>query len=227
MPRTSDITLSALVQGHFSESTETIDMRCPNCCENQNHVGACPGVGVCKSRKTVEKSRVTKYPKYLFIQLIRNVGDAPKLNTFVRFENEIEVPNNQIYEVIGTIDHMGRSPLNGHYVTHLKKVSGHWMLFDDERSNPCTLKQANNRNNYVLLLKKKLILSNSERNENLELPPKKNDKKSEYHENLDLVSQNTFATLNKESNSDNEIELQEDMNDGRIFYCNSCHGTLF
>ena len=29
-----------------------------------------------------------------------------KSNTFVKFENEIEVPNNQVYEVIGTIDHM-------------------------------------------------------------------------------------------------------------------------
>ena len=68
---------------------------------------------------------------------------------------------------------MGGSPLNGHYVTHLKKDSGHWMLFDDERSESCTLKQANNHNNYLLLLKKKVILS--KRNESLELPPKMND----------------------------------------------------
>ena len=164
LPRATDITLSALVQGHFSESTETMDMRCPNCCENLNHKGACPGVGVCKSRKTVEKCKLTNYPNYLFIQLIRNVGNAPKVNTFVRFESDIKVSDNQIYEVIGTIDHMGSSPLNGHYITYLKNNDGHWKLFDDERSKFCTLRQANNRNNYILLLKKKVIISDSEKN---------------------------------------------------------------
>ena len=127
-------------------------MRCTNCCENINHRSECPGVGVCKNRKTVETCTLTNYPNYLFIQLIRNVGNAPKVNTFVRFESDIKVPDNQIYEVIGTIDHMGSSPLNGHYITYLKNKDGHWRLFDDERSKSCTFKQANNHNNYILLL---------------------------------------------------------------------------
>ena len=212
MPRATDITLSALVQGHFSESTETMDMRCPNCCENQNHKGPCPGVGVCRKRKTVEKTKLTKCPKYLFIQLIRNVGNAPKVNTFVRFETEIEVPDNQIYEVIGTIDHMGISPLHGHYVTHLKNDSGHWRLFDDERSKSCTLMQANNHNNYILLLKKKVITSNRDRNKSLNLPPEKINQKLDYNKNLGIITQNTVSTVNQDSNPYNEIEIQEDMN---------------
>ena len=65
------------------------------------------------------------------------------------------------------IDHIGSSPFNGHYVTHLKSDSGHWRLFDDERSKSCTFKQANNRNNYILLLRKKIMISESERSENL------------------------------------------------------------
>ena len=96
-------------------------MRCSNCCENMKHDGACPEVGICKSRRTVEKCKLTKYPTYLFIQLVRNVGNAPKVKTFVEIENELTVPNGQIYDFIAAIDHIGSTPFNGHYVTYLKQ----------------------------------------------------------------------------------------------------------
>ena len=131
LPRATGITLSALVDAHFSESTETMDMRCGNCCKNLNHIGPCPEVGICKNRKTVEKCKLTQYPVYLFIQLVRNIGNAPKVTTFVKIENEIVFPQDQTYEVIATLDHIGSSPSNGHYVTYLKQESGQWKFFDD------------------------------------------------------------------------------------------------
>ena len=89
------------------------------------------------------------------MQLVRNVGNAPKVTTFVRIEKEILLPEDHVYELNGIIDHIGNSPLSGHYVTYLKQDSGQWKLFDDERSKSCTFKQANNHNNYLLMLKNK------------------------------------------------------------------------
>ena len=107
VPRTTGITLSGLVKAHFTEST--MNMKCHNCCENLNHGGACPQVGLCKSKKTVEIHKLTKYPSYLFVQVNRNVGNSPKITTFVKIEREIVIPEHQTYEIIGIIDHVGSS----------------------------------------------------------------------------------------------------------------------
>ena len=90
---------------------------------------------------------------------IRNVGNEPKVTTFVKVEQELVLSANQVYDVIATLDHIGSSPYSGHYVTFLKQHSGQWKLFDDERSKMCTLRQANTRNNYILVFKKKSVMS--------------------------------------------------------------------
>ena len=46
----------------------------------------CNQVSICQNRKTVEKCNIIKYPEFLVIQLIGNVGDQPKLMTFVEVE---------------------------------------------------------------------------------------------------------------------------------------------
>ena len=83
LPRATSVSISALLQSHFSEGTEVVNMRCSNCCKNQNHKSVCPELGLCKSRGTVEKCEITKYPNYLFLQLVRNVGNQPKNTTHV------------------------------------------------------------------------------------------------------------------------------------------------
>ena len=120
LPRATSVTLSALVHAYLSEGTETMEMRCQNCCDNLNHGSACPMVGRCKSRKTVEKCKIIKHPKYLFIQLVRNVWNAPKVTTFVKIENQLVIQNEQIYEVIATVDHIGSSPVKLQYRGHLE-----------------------------------------------------------------------------------------------------------
>ena len=97
----------------------------------------------------------------------------PKVTTFVRMEKEIVIPDDQTYEVVGIIDHVGNSPLCGHYVTYLKQDSGQWKLFDDESSKSCTFKQANNRNNYLILFKKKSVISASTDDEELSIHSEK------------------------------------------------------
>ena len=68
--------------------------------------------------------------------------------------------------MVASLDHIGDTPKSGHYVTFLKQDSGKWIKFDDEESKDCSLKQANTRNNYILLFKRKEI--NNQGNESAE-----------------------------------------------------------
>ena len=57
IPRTnSSVTLCSIIQSHFAEGTEMIEMRCSNCCEQQGHQSngvSCPQTGICRPCQTV------------------------------------------------------------------------------------------------------------------------------------------------------------------------------
>ena len=158
IPRTVlSVSLSSILNSHFSENPRIVSMRCPYCCESQEHeknVVSCPKSGVCKARSTTEVSELIKVPKFLFIQLTRNVGDKPKISTFVQFNNELILPNGDLYEPVATLDHRGDSPVSGHYVTFLK-LEDTWVEFNDDVVTKTSLENANNKNNYLLLFKMK------------------------------------------------------------------------
>ena len=141
IPRSTGVSISPLVQQHFSESIETVSMRCSNCCEQQAHQQVpCPQMGICRNRRTVEKCNLTKAPQFLFIQLIRNVGNQPKVNTFIKIESELILPSGQKYELIATLDHIGETPMSGHYITFLKLSTGRWRKFDDDTFVDCSVR---------------------------------------------------------------------------------------
>ena len=75
--------------------------------------------------------------------------------TFVKIEGELILANSVCYEIVATLNHHGRTRNSGHYVTHLKLDSDHWMKFDDAHIQKSSLKQANNTENYILLFKRK------------------------------------------------------------------------
>ena len=159
LPRTNaDVQLTTLLDAHFSESTDILKMRCSYCCQSQKHESnriTCPQTGMCKARSTVELCQLTQPPEYLFIQLIRNIGNEPKVQTFIEFGNELVLPTGDKYEPVASLDHIGNSPTGGHYITFLKLKEDKWIEYNDDVSSVCSLKNANNRNNYILLFKTK------------------------------------------------------------------------
>ena len=159
IPSTSlNVSLTSLLQAHFSESSKVTLMRCSHCCEQQRHgKDKCNQVGVCQNKKTVEKFNITKYPEFLIIQLIRNVGDQPKLMTYVEVEEGHLDVNGHAYEMIGVVDHIGESPKSGHYITFLKDPDGNWILFNDGVNMTCQFKQVNGKNNYMFLFRRQYL----------------------------------------------------------------------
>jgi ubiquitin C-terminal hydrolase len=82
-------------------------------------------------------------PKSLIICLKRFEFDPKtkvslKLHEFVEYPEVLElrrVARDDLvqYRLCGIVEHSGRSPAGGHYVCHVRRFDGTWMLFNDDR----------------------------------------------------------------------------------------------
>ena len=154
----STVSLTSLIANYFSESTESIRMKCSNCCPHEKNKVVCPQSGFC-NRPAATHNQLMKAPHFLFLQLLRfgNGFNGPKVNTLVQFEAELILPNDDKYEVLGAINHRGTTLRAGHYVTYVKSETDQWLHFDDTHSQSSSLEEANNPDNYILLFKRKVI----------------------------------------------------------------------
>ena len=93
------VSLSSLVTDYFSESIESIHMKCSNCCPHEKDNVLCTQAGFC-SRPAVTQSQLMKTPKFLFLQLLRfgNGYNGSKVTTLVKMEEELVMPNGDKYE---------------------------------------------------------------------------------------------------------------------------------
>ena len=155
IPRSeSCVSITSVIQNHFSESIQTDKIRCPNCCPHDRNGVICTHKGVCRDREAAELIQLTEAPELLFIQLLRYDGTGQKIMTLVEIEQELVLPSKETYEAVATLNHIGETTTSGHYVTHLKDDSGQWMLFDDAFNKQSSLKEANSVDNYILLFKR-------------------------------------------------------------------------
>ena len=156
IPRSeSCVSLSSVIQNHFSGSSQTEKIRCSNCCPHDRMRLTCTHTGVCRDREATEIIDLIEAPELLFIQLLRYDGTGQKIMTNVKIDEELVLPNTETYEAIGALNHVGETTSSGHYVTHLRDNFGQWILFDDTFNISSSLKEANSKDNYILLFKKK------------------------------------------------------------------------
>ena len=149
------VSLSAIIQNHYLENSDSDKMRCPNCCPHDRKGQKCSQKGICRPKEAAELVQLKTSPKFLFIQLLRYDSNETKVMTHVKVEVEVKLPGTDTYELCGAIDHIGTTRNSGHYVTHTRQESGYWMYFDDTFNKASSFKEANTANNYLLLLKKK------------------------------------------------------------------------
>ena len=156
------IDLVSLIFNYFSEDPEVVKIKCTNCCVHENPPDGlkvpCPQEGFC-SRPSVSCCELIHAPQFLFLHLLRfGLGhNGPKVQTLVKFASEVMISNGEKYEVVATINHWGNALKSGHFVTYLKNESGQWWLLDDTNSKCSSLQEANTKDNYVVLLKKKSV----------------------------------------------------------------------
>ena len=156
IPRSSSsVSLSSIIKGYYSESTQTDKMRCPNCCPHDRDRVKCTNAGICKSRESTEIIQLTRAPELLFIQLLRYDGNNCKVKTHIKIDAELVLPDRGIYEPMAMVNHIGPTQNSGHYVTHRRLDSGQWMLFNDTFNQISSLKEANTAENYILFFRRK------------------------------------------------------------------------
>ena len=76
--------------------------------------------------------RITSWPDYLIILVLRYDKHNQKLNTTMKLEPYVvfETAPDITYELVSFVDHMGSSPHSGHYTAYCK-INQKWVLFDD------------------------------------------------------------------------------------------------
>ena len=151
----SSISLSSLIQSHFSESSNVDKIRCPHCCPHDRVGIKCTNQGPCRGKEAAELCLLKEAPQFLFLQLVRFDGTENKVLTHVKFESELVLPNTDVYEPVAALNHRGLTSQAGHYVTYRKLGTGQWMLYDDTYNRLSSLQEANTPDNYILLFKKK------------------------------------------------------------------------
>ena len=150
---TTALSLQQLVQQAFFPVKQQDGRRCSNCMQND------PGTPM---MPTLEKTNLSMYPPYLFIQLLRMeyeqekpgiLGSTVKNCTPISLEAEILV-DQQKYELIGLVTHMGTANA-GHNRAYLQKES-HWYLCEDDKQPRAKIPNDNpSEQSYCLLLKRR------------------------------------------------------------------------
>ena len=82
--------------------------------------------------------------------------------TLVKLETELILNNGVEYEVKAIVSHWGNTIREGHYVSYLKNETGQWWLLNDSSATLTSLSEANTRDNYVMLLERKLRLQDAQ-----------------------------------------------------------------
>ena len=145
------LSLNSMVYDKFSKSTETFEMKCSDCCK---HTSNCPQTGKCKLQKAVSKTELVSTPDILYIQLLRFKNyQYPKVETKVKPENVLVLPNNDKYKLLSKGNHLGKFINNGHYQA-VVKTGTNLMRADDTHVTSTTLGQEITENNYIFVYKK-------------------------------------------------------------------------
>ena len=99
------LSLNNMISNHYSENTDTLMMKCSDCCP---HKKICPQTGKCKLMKAVSQRCLTSTPKYLYIQLQSFAShDCFNVETKVTPENLLVLPNEDKYKLISIANHLG------------------------------------------------------------------------------------------------------------------------
>ena len=145
------ITLSTLVQEHFSEQLEQFPMKCSFCCKCKKD---CPLSGPCKQRPGVMQNIFTRCPDVLTIQLLRfKPPSKNKIETKVLKENVLELPNLQKYSLSAIVDHRGKQIIGGHFVSYIKDEE-RWLLCNDETTSEVNDSCIESPDHYIFLYRK-------------------------------------------------------------------------
>ena len=145
------LSLNNLVNNKFGERTETVYMKCSDCCQ---HTSNCPQNGPCKLAAASSKTELVSTPDLLLIQLLRfRDYQHCKIETEITPENILTLPNNDKYKLVSIGNHLGTFINNGHYQAVVKHGTT-WFKADDSHVTETSWMNEITGNNYILVYRK-------------------------------------------------------------------------
>ena len=145
------LSLNNLVNNKFGERTETLYMKCSDCCQ---HPSNCPQNGPCKLAAASSKTELVSTPDLLFIQLLRfRDYQQSKIETEIIPENILVLPNNDKYKLVSIGNHLGTFINNGHYQAVVKHGTT-WFNADDSHITRTSWMNEITGYNYILVYRK-------------------------------------------------------------------------
>ena len=147
----SPINLSTQLSAFFRGNT--FWRSCPECCKCTI---PCHENGPCRQLARCQRS-IRTAPNTLCIQLTRFAGgrNAPKVQTLVRADPDLQLLGFINYELVATLDHRGRTIQNGHYVSKVRDTEGSWKLYNDTVVSTISDLGVVSSDNYFLMYRKK------------------------------------------------------------------------
>ena len=130
----SQVDINILLNQYFIEYGSEVRMKCSTCCKCYPK---CKQEGSC-NRPAVSQRSLMHAPNFLFIQLCRfgSTNQRLKVITFVRTLFELKLQDSTDYQLLGTLDHRGKTMTSGHYVTKVLSEEGQWLLCNDLTVTP-------------------------------------------------------------------------------------------
>ena len=125
---------------------------CPECCKCLN---PCHETGPCRQRARCQRS-IRTAPNTLCIQLTRFAGgpNGIKVQTLVKAEHNFQLLGFINYELVATLDHIGRTMRSGHYVSKVRDTGGSWKQYDDTNVSTLSNLGVVAESNYFLMYQK-------------------------------------------------------------------------
>ena len=71
----------------------------------------CAQNGICSGRQAAELVQLVEAPEFLLVHLIRYDNKGQKIKTFVKIEDELRLPSNNIYNPLAILNHIGQCPI--------------------------------------------------------------------------------------------------------------------
>ena len=142
--------LSSLLANHFSSSSNTVRMKCSQCCKCTRN---CPQSGLCQLRDSVSQTVLVHSPDTLLIKINRFGIHGMKNQTHVWPEDTIML-GGEYFSLKSVVDHLGSTVNSGHYICHVKSGQLWTRCNDSEVIRGQEELQAKSKDNYYYLYSK-------------------------------------------------------------------------
>ena len=140
------IPLSRLLDNYFTESSNTFQMKCSNCCSHNLH---CPGTGQCKEKNATSQRVLVAGSDILVVQLNRFCTEENvKIQTTVWPDEKLTMKTGEEYQLNSIAHHLGESKHSGHYLVSIKE-DGTWFRCNDTTASLSSESEAKSEESYV------------------------------------------------------------------------------